>query len=141
MDARPVLLAPLLGACLGTLPSRPVDIEVVAVAELPEFGPDTQLQVASYSRSKSAAALMSAGAECLVDPGYCDLTYEVGGLGQSGVDTYVWLDVDGNDEGDLHKALVDDDLLGYHFVDVHALPFDTPVGVDLDLPSVVVDAE
>ncbi len=134
------LVAPALAGCLPT-PGRPVDIDIVAVADLPDFGPDTQIQVASYSWTKSAAATTSIDPDCLVDPGTCDVTFFVGGLGHAGADTYVWLDIDGDDAGDLHKALLDDDLLGYLSVNISSLPYDTRPLVELDFPEVLIDGE
>lgn len=134
-------LSALLTGCLAIEFSRPVDIDVESLVSVSELGPDAQLQVAMHSVSQSAVGYKSFEPDCLVDAGFCELTIDVGGLGRTGVDVYVWLDRDGADEGDMHRALIDDDPVGYVFVHVPSMPYERPLEVPLDLPANVFEAE
>lgn len=137
----PMLLGPVLAGCAALEVGQAADFQVQPAVELPAFGPSAVLQVAMYSQSKSAAASTSVQPDCLLDPGICDVSLYVGGLGRGGVDTYVWLDLDGDDGRDVHQALVDDDLIAYQVVSVTELPYDAPPLLLLDWPEVMVNAE
>lgn len=130
-----------IGGCVGFEISRPVDIEVEAVGELPELEPGTQIEVTMFSTSKAAVVSSSHGPDCLEDGGACEFTVDVAGLGNKDVELYAWLDVDGNDGSDLEKAILDGDPLGYLFIHIPALPYDGPQLVVLDDPALIVDGE
>lgn len=136
----PVLLsATMLGGCFSI--AKPVDFVVESALDLPEFGPDTFLQVALYSTARSARTQMEVEPDCLEDPGWCDITISVDGLGHKDIEAWFWLDVDGDDGADLYRVLLDQDPLGYTFVHVPSMPYDEPLEVVLDDPRLVIEGE
>jgi len=117
--------------------AMPVDLVLQSNIELPDFGPDTDLKIRLESMSRSAGASQSADPSCLLDAAGCTIEVEASMLGHLGAWGTIWLDVDGNDEYVVERAILDGDPVGVFQVDFSELPYSVPV--TLDDPRVVFD--
>jgi len=124
--------------CIG-LPSNPVDVLVESNIAIPAFDETTLLQIMMVSQTRSATSRWATDAGCLLDPGYCDVVVDTGGLGVRLVDLTIWLDVDGDDEGDFYEALADGDPIGFLTFDPPSGPLEYPLLVTLDEPVIAVE--
>ncbi len=136
-----MFLIPVLALSACGIPAKPFDLVVASNVDLASFEAHSILQVRMEAQSGSVASQMPADAECLLDPGYCELVPDASGMGGGSLTGIVWLDLDGDDDGDPQRALLDHDLIGDFRLDVRDLPYDHPLEVVLDEPEAIYDAE
>lgn len=138
-------LVSMLPALWLTACGQPVgpmaDYILTVEGEVPELGPDAIIEFEMHSYSRSVASGTSLEPDCLLEAEGCLLSFGTGGLGRSGADLVVWLDAQGDDDGDYFRALVDHDLIHFGRIDFHSLPWDTPHEIVLVEPDEALGAE
>ena len=117
------------------------EIHVTAAVDLPELGDEALLEIRLDAVEKDAASALAEDPTCLADEAGCTISLSMDGLGRGGVDGLAWLDVAGDDGGDVYHGIVDGSPVGVFHIDIPDLPYVDPVEVVLDDPAVTFPGE
>jgi len=127
-------------------PPIPLDLRVSTDVDLPPLEEGTMLELST--RTKDTHSRTYRDASCLVDPGWCELQLDVSMMGcrypelcLRRLEGTLWLDLDGDDDGDELLALVDGDPIAYFDVEIAWLPLEEPLEIVLDWPEAVLEAD